>query len=283
MTEVSLPKSTTKKPRSIALDPTEPPRPELRRASGRADSQDRWQQILTVSADLFRRKGFVGTSMQDVSDVVGLLKGSLYYYIRSKEDLLFEILKGVHTDGEKIIASIEFDSADPLEELRVYLRRCIIFAGNNAQRLAIFLRDFSYLPAPRRREIISERKMYLSSVTRLIDEAKAKDMISSELDTRLAAAFVTSAISSTHEWLRPGGRRSLESAAEEIATLLINGLTLRNPEPPPAGKPAPPRAGKTPLPQRGPAVSTQQPVAATAKTRGRLASKTAPKPPRKSR
>ncbi|RYD54379.1 MAG: TetR/AcrR family transcriptional regulator [Sphingomonadales bacterium] len=208
-----------------------PKRATQRKQVGRQDSQERWQQILEVSTDLFRRKGFIGTSMQDVSDAVGLLKGSLYYYIRSKEDLLFEILKGLHTDGEEIVASVQFGSDDPIEQLRLYLKRCAVFSGANHARLVIFQRDFENIPEDRRKEIISDREMYAQTVQRLMKEAQAKKMVSADMDLSLASKLISSAITSTHEWLRPQGRRPLEDAAAEIATLLTDGLTLPDAKP----------------------------------------------------
>jgi AcrR family transcriptional regulator len=203
-----------------------PKRATPRKQVSRQDSQERWQQILEVSTDLFRRKGFIGTSMQDVSDAVGLLKGSLYYYIRSKEDLLFEILKGLHVDGEEIVASVEFGSGDPLGQLRLYLQRCAIFSGNNADRLVIFQRDFENIPEERRNEIISDREMYAQTVRRLIEEAQSQRVVAADLDVSLASKLISSAIASTHEWLRPHGRRPLDEASAEIAKLLTDGLAL---------------------------------------------------------
>ena len=56
----------------------------------------RRQEILEAAAGVFHEKGYKATSIQDIADAVGILKGSLYYYIRSKEDLLNEILQDVH-------------------------------------------------------------------------------------------------------------------------------------------------------------------------------------------
>jgi TetR/AcrR family transcriptional regulator, cholesterol catabolism regulator len=200
-----------------------------RRSFARADSKERWKQILELSGHLFYQKGFVSTSMEDVSEAVGLLKGSLYHYIRSKEDLLFEVLEGLHVDGEEIIAAVQFESDDPMAQLHQYLKRAAIFAGNNAERLAIFFRDFDKVPSDRRSEIISEREMYTQTVARLLTEAKAKGLTAPTLDVRLASKLISGAISSTHEWLRPHGRRPLEDAAEEIANFLIDGITPKVP------------------------------------------------------
>lgn len=207
----------------------------------RADAAERWQQITRVATDLFRRKGFSSTSMQDISDAVGLLKGSLYYYIDSKEDLLFEILRDLHKDGERIIAQVQFDSGDPLTELRTYLKQCAIFGSINAPRLAIFLRDFHYVPAERQSEIISERKMYQRTVSSLVTEAKELGLTPPNLDISLAATLISGAVAGVHEWLHPDGPRPLDQAAEDIAEVLTNSIRLPSEV---EGKPAVRKGGR---------------------------------------
>lgn len=209
--------------------------------SMRADAAERWQQITRVATDLFRRKGFSSTSMQDISDAVGLLKGSLYYYIDSKEDLLFEILRDLHKDGERIIAQVQFDSGDPLTELRTYLKQCAIFGSINAPRLAIFLRDFHYVPAERQSEIISERKMYQRTVSSLVTEAKELGLTPPNLDISLAATLISGAVAGVHEWLHPDGPRPLDQAAEDIAEVLTNSIRLPSEV---EGKPAVRKGGR---------------------------------------
>jgi len=49
-------------------------------------------EIVAVARDLMRAKGYAGTSMKDVADRVGLLKGSLYSHFASKEELVPEVL-----------------------------------------------------------------------------------------------------------------------------------------------------------------------------------------------
>ncbi|EAU41865.1 transcriptional regulator (TetR/AcrR family) protein [Fulvimarina pelagi HTCC2506] len=50
------------------------------------------EQIIIASRDLIREKGYAGTSMQDVAERVGLLKGSLYTHVKNKGELVSEVL-----------------------------------------------------------------------------------------------------------------------------------------------------------------------------------------------
>src|SRR5215470_19673944 len=84
-----------------------------------ASSAPREDQVRAVALRLFKEKGYHATSMRDIANAVGINKGSLYSYIRSKEDLLipvFERAMGV------LLEEIEQISADvslvPTERLR---------------------------------------------------------------------------------------------------------------------------------------------------------------------
>ena len=67
----------------------------------------RYLEILDAAADLFFHKGFGATTTQDVADAVGLLKGSLYHHIGSKEDLLVGIIDDVHAAAMERLAAAE--------------------------------------------------------------------------------------------------------------------------------------------------------------------------------
>src|SRR5260370_42294881 len=72
------------------------PKPLRARHAGRSDSKSkpgtRLQEVLRSAANIFSAKGFHATQIEDVSRDVGMLKVSLYYYIKSKQDRLVPFL-----------------------------------------------------------------------------------------------------------------------------------------------------------------------------------------------
>jgi AcrR family transcriptional regulator len=79
-------------------------------------------RMIDVAARMFQERGYDATRLQDIADEVGLLKGSLYHYIDSKEDLLFRLLESVHVEVERIldeVAAVEgLSPLDPRAALR---------------------------------------------------------------------------------------------------------------------------------------------------------------------
>src|SRR2546429_8343608 len=59
-------------------------------------SDERWQAILDAAAEIFAAKGYERTTTRDIAHAVGMLSGSLYYYIRPKEKPLQALIEDFH-------------------------------------------------------------------------------------------------------------------------------------------------------------------------------------------
>lgn len=73
------------------------------------------RKIFDTSMELFARKGYDATSIEEITSVVGIAKGTLYYHFSSKE----EILDFLITEGMKLLEhSLELKSkmADTFKE-----------------------------------------------------------------------------------------------------------------------------------------------------------------------
>ncbi len=82
------------------------------------------EDILLKSSDAFRLKGYHNTSMQDLAECCGLLKGSLYYYFPSKEMLMKELLLSIHKYLVERIFPIAQDTAlTPDERMEKLLKK----------------------------------------------------------------------------------------------------------------------------------------------------------------
>jgi AcrR family transcriptional regulator len=73
------------------------------RTVGSAGDETR-QRILDIAVDLFIEQGYAGTSVRDISERLGMTKGSLYYHFASKEDVLTALVTPLAEDLDGFLA-----------------------------------------------------------------------------------------------------------------------------------------------------------------------------------
>jgi TetR/AcrR family transcriptional regulator, cholesterol catabolism regulator len=128
----------------------------------------RLEEVLQSAANIFFAKGFHATSIEDVARDVGMLKGSLYYYIKSKDDLLFQLLLAGIEDGDAFIARQIDLSGDPVEQLERAIRAQIDYIIQNKVPFGLFLHEFDSLSGKRQHKLISVMSRYNSRFVALV-------------------------------------------------------------------------------------------------------------------
>src|SRR5580765_6240641 len=147
----------------------------MAREPARRRKQERKQEVIDVAARVFHEKGYGSSSIQDIADGVGILKGSLYYYIDSKEDLLYEILRGVHEEALARIEEAVAAETATLAKLRAFVVALFTFHSENLVRIGVFSSDFRSLNRERQSAIIGERDRYDRLLRELIQQGQAAE------------------------------------------------------------------------------------------------------------
>lgn len=180
--------------------------------------------MLDAAIEVFARKGYVETSVQDIADAVGLLKGSLYHYIDSKEGLLYRLLNEVHDDVEAILAEVaDFPGLGPLERLERYVERQVAYNLANLDRISVYYHDVHHLGDQRRQVILGRRRVHERFVARLVAEAQVAGEADPTLDPVIATNCVFATIIWVYRWYRPG-RFDAEALARDCARYAIEAL-----------------------------------------------------------
>lgn len=184
----------------------------------------REQEILEAAAQVFHEKGYESTSIQDIADSVGILKGSLYYYISSKEDLLYEIIQSVHEEALQNLERTRAIEGNALQRLRGFAGIHFTFNAENRVKVAVFFQDFRSLGAERRQAIVEERDIYDNFVRDIIRQGQEEGLICPDIDAKLAAISILGMLNWIHHWYRPGGEQSTREIAESFADFVVAGL-----------------------------------------------------------
>ncbi|MER7113478.1 TetR/AcrR family transcriptional regulator [Saccharomonospora azurea] len=195
--------------------------PARRGRPRRGPDPERFREIVEAAAEVFLEKGYSATSIQDISDRVGILKGSLYHYVRSKEDFLYRIIKDVYDEAIADIRKVSELEAEPLEKLAEFIRLHVRFAASHLTAYTIQLREFEQLSAERREEIRRGGETYVEALQVILEEAQEEGVVDGSLDPRLASIIITGELNSMTRWYSPQGALS----ADELADVYV-GMVL---------------------------------------------------------
>jgi AcrR family transcriptional regulator len=185
----------------------------------------RKEQILEEAARLFGRRGYHATSMRDIGEATGMLAGSLYAHISSKEDLLFEIvLQAANQFLDRLEALRALDlSAE--ERLRRAMRAHVGVVADNLDEAWVFHHEWKALTGERRDGVRRLRRRY----EQLWDEI-VRDLPGAA-DPRFARLLVLSAANWTYTWYRTEGPLSPDEVADRFSDLLLAGLGTKEGSP----------------------------------------------------
>jgi AcrR family transcriptional regulator len=186
----------------------------------------REEELTAIAVRHFFRLGYSGTSMQSIADDFGVLKGSLYHYIKSKEDLLFRVLVDVHENLESILDEVaELPDMSPRELLREYVRRQIGYTSRHMQEMAIYYNESQHLAKPRRKQLDMSRERHRAFVDGLIREMQQSGEAPSELPPGVLANIALGSTIWLYTWYKPGGAVPPERIADACADFVISGLS----------------------------------------------------------
>ncbi|MEO7803168.1 MAG: TetR/AcrR family transcriptional regulator, partial [Actinomycetota bacterium] len=139
----------------------------------------RKDQILDVAARVFSERGYKGASMQNLAEGLGILRGSIYAHIASKEDLLFDI---VDSGADRFIFRLGQVTGSAPMKLRAAFTAHIETIAEHLEASTVFLNDWRFLSADRKRIIETKRRAYEKMIEDIIEEGIAQRHFRSDLD-----------------------------------------------------------------------------------------------------
>ena len=197
-----------------------------RKGSDGPEIGERERQILDAATRVFQERGYDAATIQMIADEVGILKGSLYYYIDTKEDLLYKIIHEVHRGLFEAMEEATREG-DALERIEAFIEGHVRFIAENLPAIWVFLHDFRALDADRREEIVAARDAYNGRLRDLLAEGQAAGAIRADLDLDLAVLGTFGMINWMYEWYRPGGRKGPDEIGRAFASLAFEGIRSR--------------------------------------------------------
>lgn len=183
------------------------------------DRRNREDEVINAAVEIFYAKGYSAASIQDVADRVGVLKGSLYHYISSKEDLLFRIFEGSHEQAVQLMADITERNLPPRQRLEAYLNEIVHWYLGNVERVSLYFNEWRYLTGENAAAVRKHRKVFADFVREILEEAS--EDLRPGVDQRLATFYILGAINNIPVWYRKTGPYSQARVAQEFSSMSL--------------------------------------------------------------
>ncbi|MFY9351964.1 MAG: TetR/AcrR family transcriptional regulator [Sphingobium sp.] len=182
------------------------------------EASARRREILEIAARLFARKGYRGTSMRDIGEQAGVLGGSLYHHIKSKDALFIELHNAALDAAEARIAAAIDAVADPWAKLEAACATLLDIQLAPDSLTTPMMNDFREVPEAVRAQLIARRDRFERMFRALVDLLPLPPQIDRSIYRNLLLAQLNSAA----DWYRPG-RLTPAQIAAQIVLLFRHG------------------------------------------------------------
>ncbi len=187
------------------------------------DRSVRRQRIIDTAVELFHRKGYRATSLDDLAQELGISKAALYHYVESKEELLFIIytqaLSSIFEETYRI-AGMDLPAVEKLRMIiRNHLMNIII---KNVSLFFVFFTEENQLPERYYRMVKEKKKEYDGIIQGIIREGIAQGAIR-EVDPRLLGYAIVGMCNWLYKWFHPKVPYPPEDIADEFLRILERG------------------------------------------------------------
>lgn len=179
-------------------------------------------EILKSAASAFRKKGFHGTSMDEISDRLLMTKGSLYYYFKNKEDLLYACHDYSLNRLLQTLGEIEKDGTSLEERLRRLIVNHVRHLIDELHASAMTI-EFNGLSPDLRTKLIKKRDRYEREFRKIIQEGMEKGIFEKG-DPKLVTFAIMGALNWIARWYSPEGVAKSERIGEVFSDFFIRGL-----------------------------------------------------------
>ncbi|SDI90891.1 TetR/AcrR family transcriptional regulator [Natribacillus halophilus] len=181
------------------------------------------EDILRSAAKLLSEKDDHKTTMEDIAAELLMTKGSIYYYFKNKEDLLYQCHTMILEQSIERIEKISLTDGSPADKLKKAMTEHIQFAIQEKSLFNIMVNPEQSLSAHYLEDVKKKRAQYEKYFDQFIAEGIASGDFPS-LDTKMVRMIILPALNGVNQWYSPRGEKDEREIAELMSNYLLRIL-----------------------------------------------------------
>jgi AcrR family transcriptional regulator len=189
----------------------------------------REQEIIAAAAKVFKEKGYHAATTRDIAAEVGIQQATLYYYIASKEELLYLVVR------EPIIRV--FEQVEDIVNARMPVRTKIERAMGahlaafdaNYPHMFVYVQELQNLVDTLKDKLQESPSHYQHLWEEIVQQGIATGELRPDLDVPTTVLMILGMCNWLHRWYRKGGRLDTAALAAQYASAILDGIATRPP------------------------------------------------------
>jgi AcrR family transcriptional regulator len=184
--------------------------------------------ILRTAARIFAEKGYHPTSMRDISRETQVSLAGLYYYCKSKEELLFLIQDNCFGRVLERLEERLAETREPVERLRLVVDNHLSFFAANMAEMKVLSHEADSLAGEMHEHVSGQKQQYTRLVRRILQEAQqqrqASDPTAPKIDLTVATYALFGMMNWIYNWYDPRGKLSVRDLVDNVTRLFLSGF-----------------------------------------------------------
>ena len=158
--------------------------------------------------------------MDDIAKAAGITKRTLYRYVQTKDQLLYDI----HDEfsGTSLVADVSALTVEPVEQFTRLIHRHVEIVTQQTTAIAVFFDERKHLSPAEQRKIGRRRSDYENFAVNVIAAGQRQGQFT-DIDARIAARATLGSLTEIYRWYQPDGRLSQAQIADESSDLFLGG------------------------------------------------------------
>lgn len=210
-----------RRPRPSTVAPT----PWSSRGDREQEREAKREAVLRAAAQVFNEQGYQASTLDQVAARLNVTKPTLYYYVKSKDEILFECVRIGLSMLQEAVDKVSASGGNAADKLVAVMRQYAEIATLDFGMCVIRIGE-DPLP-PESKVKLRRMKARLDRVFRELVRQGIEEGSIERCDPKLAAFTIAGALSWIARWYRPDGGKSTAEIADEVIALLLKGLIIR--------------------------------------------------------
>lgn len=191
--------------------------------NGTQKSLERAGEIYLTAAQIFFTKGYNATSLNDIAAALDITKAGLYYYVESKQELLYQIIKLGLDDVKREVLDPAREIVDAEARLRFIVKNHSRLSAGGNHAVIIISHEVDALNFDQKQEVLQRRREYFEFIRNTLVQLESQGKLQN-IDLTTATFTLLGMIIWLARWFSPNGKMSVENVCEDICEMALRGI-----------------------------------------------------------